>query len=102
MSKKLGIYVTSNEHLPQLIKLCAAAKRADVDVDVFFSHLGCSMMGDPLFPQMEPVTHRMALCLVCFKEHEGQVPVPGIKKEDHATQERHCELIEECTRYLNF
>ncbi len=102
MKRKLGIYVTSNQHLPQLVKLCEAAKRMDVDVDVFFTHLGCSMMKEPLFRELADLTNRMALCLVCFKEHGGELPVPGLGEEDYATQERHCDIIDECHRYLNF
>jgi hypothetical protein len=100
--RKLGIFVSSNQHLPQLVKLCRAARRGGVDVDIFFTHLGCSMMADPEFKELDDVTHRMALCLVCFKEHEGEMPVPGIGENDYATQERHGELIDECDRYLNF
>ena len=103
MGKRLGIYVTSNQHLEQLVKICEAAKRQDVDVDIFFSHLGCSMMQDPMFERLADATDRMSLCLVCFKEHEGEKrPLPGFKENDFATQERHLELIEDCDRYLNF
>jgi len=100
--RRLGVCVTSNQHLPQLIKLCEAAKRAGVEVDIFFTHLGCSMMADPLFKKLADVTRRMALCLVCFNENKGKLPAPGIGEKDHASQERHCELIDECQRYLNF
>ena len=102
MDRNLGICVTSNQHLPQLIRLCRAAKRAGVEVDIFFTHLGCSMMPRPEFKELADVTNRMALCLVCFEEHKGEMPVPGIPEKGYATQERHCELIDECQRYLNF
>ncbi|BBD08480.1 hypothetical protein [Desulfovibrio ferrophilus] len=102
MDKKLGVYVSSNEHLPQLVKLCQAARRADVGVDIFFSHLGCSMMKDPLFEELPKVVNRMAMCLVCFEEHGGERPVPGFGDKDYATQERHCEIIDGCGRYLSF
>ncbi len=102
MARTLGIYVTSNQHLPQLVKLCRAAKNKGVNVDLFFTHLGCSMMKDPLFKELVDVTHRMALCLVCFTEHGGEGPVPGMSEKDKATQERHCDIIDECDRYLNF
>ena len=102
MSKKLGICVTSNQHLPQLIELCRAACRKELEVDIFFTHLGCSMMAEPRFGELAEVTHRMALCMVCFQEHQGEMPVPGLGEKDYASQERHCELIDECDRYLNF
>jgi hypothetical protein len=101
MGRKLGMYVTSNQHLEQIIRLCQAANRKGVEVDIFFTHLGCSLMSDPRFPELEGLA-RMALCKVCFDEHKGEMPVPGIPEDGYATQERHCEIIEECDRYLNF
>ena len=102
MGRKLGICVTSNQHLPQLVELCKAAKRRGAEVDIFFTHLGCSLMPQAEFAALADVTNRMALCLVCFQEHKGEMPVPGLGEKDFATQERHCELIDECDRYLNF
>jgi hypothetical protein len=102
MAKKLGIFVSSNQHLPQLVSLCRAAKRKGVDVDIFFTHLGCSMMQDSAFKELAGYTGRMALCLVCYKEHKGIFPIPGIDESGQATQERHCEILEDCDQYLNF
>lgn len=102
MDKKLGIYVSSNEHLPQLVKLCKAARRNGVLVDIFFTHLGCSMMQDALFKELADAANKMSLCTVCYDEHGGEYNVPGFEKDGYATQTRHCELIEGCDRYLNF
>jgi sulfur relay (sulfurtransferase) complex TusBCD TusD component (DsrE family) len=41
MAKKLGVFVSSDQHLDKLIKLCKAAKaKGDVEVTIFFSHMG--------------------------------------------------------------
>ena len=102
MKKKLGIFVSSNQHLPQLVSLCHAAKRKNIAVDIFFSHLGCSMMREEMFKELADCTNRMGLCLVCYNEHKGEFPIPGIDESGQATQERHCEIIDECDQYVNF
>lgn len=101
MAQKLGIYVTSDQHLEQLIKLVQAANRKGVKVDIFFSHLGCNMANDERFPQLAGLA-RMAVCKVCYVEHRGEKPVKGLGEKDYATQERHCEIVDTCDRYLNF
>jgi|GEM_PF-5012760 len=44
MSRSLGIYVSSDQHLDKLMELCRAAKRKDIEVRLFFptSVLGCA------------------------------------------------------------
>ncbi len=40
MAKSLGVFVSSDQHLDKIIKLCKAAKKKDVDVTIFLTHLG--------------------------------------------------------------
>ena len=48
MARKLGVFVSSNEHLDKIIKLCRAAKKKeDVEVTIFFSHIGTTLTQDP-------------------------------------------------------
>ncbi len=50
MANRLGIFVSSNQHLYKLINLCKAARdKGDVDVTIFFSHLGTTLTKDPRF-----------------------------------------------------
>jgi hypothetical protein len=37
MGKKLGLYVSSNEHMEKILELCQAAKRKDVEVTIFLT-----------------------------------------------------------------
>ena len=36
MAKSLGVFVSSDQHLDKIIKLCKAAKDKDIDVTIFF------------------------------------------------------------------
>jgi hypothetical protein len=101
MSKSLGVFVTSNDHLDKIIELCKAAKNKDVAVTIFFSHLGTLLTQDPRFKELEGLA-TMSLCNVCFEGNGLKPPVPGIGEKDYATQARHGELIEDCDRYVVF
>ena len=101
MKKKLGIYVSSDQHLEKLINLCRAAKKKGVEVNIFFTHLGVKLTNYPRFGELEGLA-KMSLCNIAFEAHKQKKPVPGISDKDFATQERHCQLIEACDRYLAF
>ena len=102
MAKSLGVFVNSNEHLEKVIKLCQAAKKkGDVEVTIFFSHLGTLLTQDPRFGELEGMA-KMALCNVGFESHNLKPPVVGIGEKDYATQARNGDLIEECDRYVTF
>lgn len=101
MANKLGIFVSSDQHLDKLIELCKAAKDKGIEVSIFFSHLGTLLTQDPRFKELDGLAH-MSLCNVGFESHGLKPPVPGIGEKDYATQARHGDLIEECDRYLSF
>ena len=102
MAKSLGVFVSSNEHLDKVIKLCQAAKKkGDVEVTIFFSHLGTLLTQDPRFGELEGLA-KMSLCNVGFESHNLKPPVVGIGEKDYATQARNGELVEECDRYVTF
>jgi hypothetical protein len=102
MAKSLGVFVSSNEHLDKIIKLCQAAKKkGDVEVTIFFSHLGTLLTQDPRFGELEGLA-KMSLCNVGFESHNLKPPVVGIGEKDYATQARNGELVEECDRYVTF
>lgn len=101
MAKKLGVFVSSNQHLDKVKKLCEAAKKKNVEVTVFFTHLGTLLTQDPAFGQLEGSAH-LSLCNVGFESHGLTPPVPGINEKDYATQARHGEMLEECDRCVYF
>lgn len=101
MAKKLGIFVSSDQHLDKLIELCKAANEKGIEVSIFFTHLGTVLTQHPRFRELDGLAH-MSLCNVGFESHGLKPPVPGIDEKDYATQARHGTLIEECDRYLSF
>jgi len=101
MSRSLGVFVSSDKHLDKLIRLCQAAEKKDVQVTIFFSHLGTLLTQDPRFGELEGMA-KMSICNVGFESHGLKPPVKGIRDKDYATQARHGDLIEECDRYVVF
>lgn len=101
MARSLGVFVTSNRHLDKIIELCKVAKKKQVEVTVFFSHLGTTLTQDRKFGELEGLAN-MSLCNVAFEGHGLKPPVPGITENGYATQVRHAEMIQECDRYLVF
>ena len=101
MAKSLGILVTSDKHLDKLIKLCMAAKDKEIEVKIFFSHLGTLLTQAPRFSELEGLG-KLSICKVGFENHGLKQPVTGINEEDYATQARNAELIEDCDRYVVF
>ena len=101
MSGSLGVFVSSDKHLDKLIRLCQAAKKKDVQVTIFYSHLGTLLTQDPRFGELEGMA-KMSICNVGFESHGLKPPVKGIGDKDYATQARHGELLEECDRYMVF
>ena len=102
MARKLGVFVSSDKHLDKIIKLCEAAqKKGDVEVTIFFSHLGTLLTQDSRFAELKGLAH-MSLCNVGFEGHGLKPPVVGIGEKDYATQARNGEMIEECDRYVIF
>jgi len=101
MAKSLGIFVSSDKHLDKIIALCQAAKTKDIEVTIFFSHLGTLLTQDPRFGELEGLA-KMSLCNVGFESHNLKPPVVGIDEKDYATQARNGEMIQDCDRYVAF
>jgi len=99
--KKLGIYVTSDQHLDKLIRLCRAAKEKDVEALVFLTHLGTRLTTDPRFRDLAGLS-TVALCSEGFKDNGLKKPVEGLDEKGFASQAWHAEMIHECDRYLTF
>jgi hypothetical protein len=100
-SRKLGILVSSNRHLDKIIKLCEAAEAKDVEVIMFFTHLGTLLTQEPRFSELEGKA-RMSLCSVAFEGHGLNPPVKGIDAKGFGTQAENAEMIENCDRYVVF
>lgn len=100
MAEKLGIFVSSNRHLRHLIEITKAAKRADKEVVIFFTHKGVLLTQESDFSELAGHA-RYSLCNVSFEGFglKGK-RVPGMEETGFATQARHGEMMETCDRYL--
>jgi hypothetical protein len=101
MAKSLGIFVSSDKHLDKIIALCRAAKNKDIEVTIFFSHVGTLLTQHPRFGELEGLA-KLSLCNVGFESQGLKPPVVGIQEKDYATQARNGEMIEDCDRYVAF
>ena len=101
MARSLGLFVSSNQHLDKLIQLCQAAQKKDVNVTIFFTHMGTLLTQEPRFGELAGLA-KMSLCNVGFESHGLNPPVTGIHEKDYATQARNGEMIEDCDRYVVF
>jgi hypothetical protein len=101
MAKSLGIFVSSDKHLEKIIALCRAAKTKDIEVTIFFSHVGTLLTQHPRFGELEGLA-KVALCNVGFESQGLKPPVVGVQDKDYATQARNGEMIEDCDRYVAF
>lgn len=101
MEKKLGIYVTSDRYLEQLIELCKAAKKKGVAVKVFFTHHGTRLCTHPRMKELETYVE-IALCKVGFESNQLDKDSAYVEDKAYASQSWHAEMIYDCDRYLTF
>ena len=101
MKKTLGIYVTSDRYLKQLMLLCKAAKRKGVAVKVFFTHEGTLLCTDPQMEELSGIVD-MAVCKVGFESQDLEPSQATFGSEAYSSQSWHAEMIYDCDRYLTF
>lgn len=101
MGKTLGIFVSSDEHLDKIIRLCKAAKRKNVRVKIFLTHIGTRLCKAPRLKELEGLAE-LALCKVSFESNRLEKPSRGIREDAYSSQSWHAEMILECDRYVSF
>ena len=101
MGKKLGLYVSSNEHMEKILKLCQAAKRKDVEVAIFLTHIGTSLTQDPRLEELLGLA-KVSLCKVGFDDRKLERPIAGLDEKAFSSQSFHAEMILDCDQYLAF
>lgn len=101
MGKKLGIYVSSDEHIDKLIKLCQAAGRKNVEVTIFLTHLGTYLTQDPRLVELTDLA-KVGLCKVGFDDRKLEKPAVGLDEKAYSSQSFHAEMLLDCDQYLSF
>jgi len=101
MSKSLGVYVSSDRHLDQLIDLCRAAKRKDVEVRLFFTHMGTRLCTDPQMADLQELAD-VAVCNVGFEANALKRSDSTLDEKAYGSQTFHAEMIYDCDRYISW
>ncbi len=101
MDKILGIYVSSDRNLDQLIKLCRSAKQKGVKVKLFFTHLGTKLCTDPRLAELKGLAD-IALCKVGFEDNKLDPTESEVDEKGFTSQSWHAEMIYDCDRYITF
>lgn len=99
MAEKLGVLVSSDEHLDHLIGICRAAHGAGKEVEVFLTNQGVLLTQKEEFKQLDGLAH-VRLCNIGFEKQGLSKPVPVVADEDFGTQMRNAMMIEDCDRYI--
>jgi hypothetical protein len=100
MSEKLGVAVTTRDHMSHVLGLAKAAKRAGKQTQIFFTGEGVCLTQDPRFPELLEVAH-VGVCEASYIANGcGETPVPGLLDKDFVTQGRNAEMVEGSDRYL--
>jgi hypothetical protein len=101
MDKTLGVYVSSDRNLNQLIKLCRSAKNQGVKLKLFFTHLGTRLCTDPRMAELERLAD-VAVCKVGFEDNRLNPSDAMIDGKGFSSQAWHAEMIYDCDRYITF
>jgi peroxiredoxin family protein len=99
MAEKLGIFVSSDQHLDHLLGISKAAKNAGKEVIVFLTNRGVLLTKHEKFPEIEGWA-QVSLCNVNFEAFKLEKPIPVVADKDFATQARHGMMIEDVDRYI--
>ncbi len=101
VGRKLGIYVSSDQHIDALIRLCRAAKKKDVEIYIFLTHIATRLSKDPRFDELSSLA-QIALCAVSFEYNQLEKPVEGLVGKGFSSQVWHIEQMVNCDRYITF
>jgi hypothetical protein len=101
MNRSLGIYVSSDRHLDQLIALCKAAHKKGVVIKVFFTHHGTRLCIHPRLEELEKFV-QIGVCKVGFEANKLEKADAFANDKAYSSQAWHAEMIYDCDRYLTF
>ena len=104
MADRLGILVSSDKHLSDIVDLTEAAYTMGKEVRIFFSGKGVYLTLEPEFKRLAGKA-KLSVCDVSFRAygfHGREEEVPGVGFKDFATQARHAEMIHQVDRYVVF
>jgi len=101
MAQKLGILVSSDNHLDYIINLTDAAVKRNKAVEIFFTGQGVLLTQAPEFKKLIGKA-KISLCDNSFRSLGLEGDVPGLGFKDFATQAKNAEIIKTSERYVVF
>ena len=102
---KLGIFVTSPQHMKHILGIAKAAVRADKKVMVFFTYKSVHLTKSPLFYELTQLCaiEDVAICAdsyVC-EGYDNVTDIPkGLTEKQMRTQAYHGAILDECGKYI--
>ncbi len=100
MKRKLGICAATRDNMTHVLGLAEAAKRANIQVEIFLSGLGIHLTQDPRFPALLK-TGRVGVCEVSYLDAGYKKEnLKGLNDKDFVTQLRNADMVENCDKYV--
>ncbi len=102
---KLGIFVTTPQYMPQLVKIVEAALRAGKKAKVFFTFKAVHLTKQPDFARLVKMLPEddLAICADSYTcegfDVETDIPA-GLTPKQMRTQAFHGEILRECGKYI--
>ncbi len=102
---KLGIFVTSPQHMRHVVGIAAAAVRAGKKVMVFFTYKSVHLTKHPDFVKLANMceVEDLAICADSYtcEGYDVETDIPkGLTARQMRTQAYHGAIIDECGKYL--
>jgi peroxiredoxin family protein len=102
---KLGIFVTSPQHMRHILGITKAAVRVGKEVMVFFTYKSIHLTKNPLFRELTELcpVENIAICADSYicegYDNVNDVP-PGLIDKQMRTQAFHGAILDECAKYI--
>jgi len=83
-----------------VLGLAQAARKQDIEVDIFLTGEGIHLTQDPRFPDLLAVG-RVGICETSYLSAGlSKEALKGISDKDFVTQLRNADMVENCDRFL--
>ncbi|WP_306546680.1 hypothetical protein [Desulfobulbus sp.] len=102
---KLGIFVTSPQHMRHILGIAKAAVRAGKTVMVFFTYKSIHLTKNPLFVELTQLcaVENIAICADSYicEGFDNVNDIPrGLIDKQMRTQAFHGAILDECAKYI--
>ena len=101
MGKTLGILVCTPKYFDHVMRLAGAARKAGVDIRIFFTGEGVALTQHPAFAELSRIA-RVKICDVSYQRLGFEGIASGLDKRDHSNQLEHALMVSEVDRYVVF